>query len=106
MAIGNLASGNMTLKQVPGPRHGVNTPGKDIWVTVRNGTVQNVEAALAYLKKSNGNLDARNAFGSSALHIAVWRNHLPIVRRLLAAGADPNARVGYCASLSWKKGSS
>ncbi|KAL5669130.1 hypothetical protein ACJX0J_021351, partial [Zea mays] len=35
-----------------------------------------------------------NAFGLSALHLATWRNHLPIVRRLLDAGADPDARDG------------
>lgn len=88
-----LVYGCMSPKESPARRHGVNIPGKDIWTTVRNGTVQNLEAALAHLKKSNGNIDARNSFGSSALHIAVWRNHLPIVKRLLAAGADPDARV-------------
>uniref|UniRef100_A0A804NV90 Uncharacterized protein n=1 Tax=Zea mays TaxID=4577 RepID=A0A804NV90_MAIZE len=45
-------------------------------------------------KKSGGNIDGRNAFGLSALHLATWRNHLPIVRRLLDAGADPDARDG------------
>ncbi|CAM6101074.1 unnamed protein product [Calypogeia fissa] len=90
----SLSWGGASPKEAPSRRHGMNIPGKDIWLTVRNGTVQNVEAALVHLKKSNGNIDARNPFGSSALHIAVWRNHLPIVRRLLAAGADPNARDG------------
>jgi hypothetical protein len=89
----NLSLGGVSPVEAPIHRHGVNIPGKDIWRTVRNGTVQNVEAALTQLKKSHGHIDARNSFGSSALHIAVWRNHLPIVRRLLAAGADPNARV-------------
>uniref|UniRef100_A0A804MBA3 Uncharacterized protein n=1 Tax=Zea mays TaxID=4577 RepID=A0A804MBA3_MAIZE len=43
---------------------------------------------------AGGNIDGRNAFGLSALHLATWRNHLPIVRRLLDAGADPDARDG------------
>jgi ankyrin repeat protein len=52
-----------------------------------------VESALVLLKKSGASIDGRNAFGLSALHLATWRNHLPIVRRLLDAGADPDARV-------------
>lgn len=59
----------------------------------KQGSIAEVESALALLKKSGGNIDGRNAFGLSALHLATWRNHLPIVRRLLDAGADPDARV-------------
>eukprot|EP00249_Psilotum_nudum_P024626 c29240_g3_i1 orf=961-3504(+) len=67
---------------------------KDLWANARSGTVHDVEAALILLKRNNGNVDARNAFGSTALHIAVWRNHVPIVRSLLAAGANPDVRDG------------
>lgn len=66
---------------------------KDLWLVVREGSVAEVETVLALLKKSGGNINARNQFGLTPLHIATWRNHIPIVRRLLAAGADPNARV-------------
>lgn len=67
---------------------------KDLWLLAREGSVSDVESALALLKKNCGNINARNAFGVTPLHVATWRNHIPIVRRLLAAGADPNARDG------------
>jgi ankyrin repeat protein len=66
---------------------------KDLCLVSKQGSIAEVESALALLKKSGGNIDGRNAFGLSALHLATWRNHLPIVRRLLDAGADPDARV-------------
>lgn len=66
---------------------------KDLWLVVREGSLNDVELALALLKKSGGNINLRNAFGLTPLHIATWRNQVPIVRRLLAAGADPDARV-------------
>lgn len=53
-----------------------------------------VDSALLALKKIGGNVDSRNASGVTPLHIAIWRNHVPIVMRLLAAGADPDARDG------------
>ncbi|XP_047165607.1 uncharacterized protein LOC124834850 [Vigna umbellata] len=67
---------------------------KDLWLVVREGSLNDVELALASLKKSGGNINLRNTFGLTPLHIASWRNHIPIVRRLLAAGADPDARDG------------
>ncbi|KAK7377830.1 hypothetical protein VNO80_03263 [Phaseolus coccineus] len=67
---------------------------KDLWLVVREGSLNDVELALASLKKSGGNINQRNTFGLTPLHIASWRNHIPIVRRLLAAGADPDARDG------------
>jgi len=66
---------------------------KDLWLVVREGSLNDVELALASLKKSGGNINLRNSFGLTPLHIASWRNHIPIVRSLLAAGADPDARV-------------
>ncbi|XP_047315344.1 uncharacterized protein LOC124919203 isoform X2 [Impatiens glandulifera] len=69
-------------------------PKTDIWLVVREGSVADVDSALTLLKKNGGNINSRNTFGLTPLHIATWRNHLPIVKRLLAAGADPNARDG------------
>lgn len=66
---------------------------KDLWLVVRNGSLNDVELALASLKKNGGNINLRNPFGLTPLHVATWRNHIPIVRRLLAAGADLDARV-------------
>lgn len=60
---------------------------------MHGGSVADVDSALVLLKKTGGNINSRNAFGLTALHIATWRNHIPIIKRLLAAGADPNARV-------------
>lgn len=61
----------------------------------KQGSFSEFESALAAFKKAGIGIDARNAFGLTPLHIATWRNHLPIVRRLLEAGADPDARVFY-----------
>ncbi|XP_071734805.1 uncharacterized protein [Rutidosis leptorrhynchoides] len=69
-------------------------PSKDLWVVVQGGSVVDVDSALVLLKKNGGNINSRNAFGLTPLHIAIWRNHIPIIKRLLAAGADPNARDG------------
>lgn len=74
------------------PRRG-SPQSKDLWSVVREGSVSDVDVALSQLKKLGGNINARNTFGLAPLHIATWRNHAPIVRRLLEAGADPNARV-------------
>ncbi|CAA3023844.1 inhibitor of Bruton tyrosine kinase-like isoform X1, partial [Olea europaea subsp. europaea] len=68
--------------------------GKDLWVAVQEGSVSDVDSILALMKKNGGNINARNSFGLTPLHIATWRNHVPIVRRLLVAGADPNAKDG------------
>ncbi|GAU23961.1 hypothetical protein TSUD_327620 [Trifolium subterraneum] len=72
------------------------SPGsqKDLCLVVREGSLNDVESALTSLKKSGGNINVRNTFGLTPLHVAAWRNHIPIVRRLLAAGADPDARDG------------
>ena len=46
-----------------------------------------------YLLEQGAPIDSRSfAGGSTALHVAAHREHHDIVRRLLAAGADPNAR--------------
>ncbi|XP_047975718.1 uncharacterized protein LOC125218153 isoform X1 [Salvia hispanica] len=67
---------------------------KDLWMVVREGSLSDVDSALVMLQKNGGNINARNLFGLTPLHIATWRNHIPVVRRLLEAGADPNARDG------------
>ena len=71
---------------------------KDLWVAIREGSLVDVESALNVLKKSGGILNLRNACGLTPLHVAIWRNHIPIVRRLLAAGSDPDARVRHLPS--------
>lgn len=97
MDVISVLSPGSSLKHTPPKKLGGGNCN-DIWAAVRNGSVQDVELALASMKKCNGNVDARSVFGSTALHIAVWRNHIPIVRRLLAAGANPDARVSFRAT--------
>lgn len=82
-----------TLKQAVVRRPSPGNSLKDLCLFSKQGSIAEVESALALLKKSGGSIDGRNTFGLSALHLATWRNHLPIVRRLLDAGADPDARV-------------
>lgn len=82
------------LKQTTARRSPSGISLQDLWSATREGSIPGVDSALATLKKNGGNIDAKNTFGSTALHIAVWRNHVPIVRRLLAAGADSNVRDG------------
>ncbi|KAJ4826405.1 hypothetical protein Tsubulata_028846 [Turnera subulata] len=86
-----------------GPKQNVQTPPKkslsgtsqkDIWLVIREGSLADVDFALAQLKKNGGNINSRNIFGLTPLHIAIWRNHIPVVRRLLVAGADPDTRDG------------
>lgn len=89
-----MDTGGVTLGAKPGISRKAIMPPNDLWVVVRNGTAHDVDAALIMLRRNNGNIDARNSFGSTALHIAVWRNHVPIVKRLLAAGADADVRDG------------
>ncbi|KAI3793689.1 hypothetical protein L1987_36309 [Smallanthus sonchifolius] len=80
--------------QTSGRKFSTRGPSKDLCLAVQSGCVVDVDSALVLLKKNGGNINSRNAFGLTALHIATWRNHIPIIKRLLAAGADPNARDG------------
>nr|KJB82408.1 hypothetical protein B456_013G194200 [Gossypium raimondii] len=67
---------------------------KDLWLAVREGSLPDVDSALTLLKKTAGTVNCRYRFGLTPLHIVTWRNHLPIIQRLLAAGADPDAKDG------------
>lgn len=80
--------------QSPGRKFLSSGSQKDLWHVVRDGSLADVDSALAILKKNGGNINSRNIFGLTPLHIATWRNHIPIIMRLIAAGADPDARDG------------
>ncbi|PON89592.1 Transmembrane protein [Trema orientale] len=84
-------------KQMSGRKIVSSGSHKDLWLAVREGSLADVDSALALVKKNGGNINARSVFGLTPLHIATWRNHIPIVKRLLAAGADPDARDGESA---------
>lgn len=89
-----LVSSSSSGKQASSRKLSSSSSSKDLWVISQQGTVAELDSALLLLKKNGGNIDSRNAFGLAPLHIATWRNHVPIVKRLLAAGADPDARDG------------
>ncbi|KAL1064224.1 hypothetical protein V6Z11_D13G197900 [Gossypium hirsutum] len=67
---------------------------KDLWLALQEGSLPDVDSALTLLKKTAGTVNCRNRFGLTPLHIVTWRNRLPIIQRLLAAGADPDANDG------------
>ncbi|XP_068650391.1 uncharacterized protein [Aristolochia californica] len=94
MSMEGLTSPSVPFKQTPGRKSSSNGAQKDLWVIAREGSLSELDSALLQLKKNGGNINTRNFFGLMPLHIATWRNHVPIVRRLLAAGADPDARDG------------
>ncbi|KAF8403441.1 hypothetical protein HHK36_011545 [Tetracentron sinense] len=89
-----LPLGQKRSQQTPANKFLSGGSQKDLWFVAREGSLAEVDLALALLKKNGGNINSRNMFGLTPLHIATWRNHIPIVRRLLAAGADPDARDG------------
>jgi len=88
-----LVSPSGTGKHASSRKFSASSFTKDLWFISQQGSVTELESALVLLKKNGGSIDSRNAFGLTPLHIATWRNHVPIVKRLLAAGADPDARV-------------
>uniref|UniRef100_A0A1D1XD86 Inhibitor of Bruton tyrosine kinase n=1 Tax=Anthurium amnicola TaxID=1678845 RepID=A0A1D1XD86_9ARAE len=89
-----LPSPSGSFKQTPSRKVSSSNFLKDLWSVAREGSPTELDSALLLLKKNGGNIDSRNGFGLTPLHIATWRNHLPIVKKLLAAGADPDARDG------------
>ncbi|CAN6465033.1 unnamed protein product [Victoria cruziana] len=89
-----LATCSSAIKKIQGRKVSLSNAKSDLWTIAREGSLSELDLALMQLKRNGGNVDARNTFGLTALHIATWRNHVPIVKRLLAAGADPDARDG------------
>ncbi|KAL8193297.1 hypothetical protein R6Q57_026878 [Mikania cordata] len=90
----NFLHSQRQIHQTTGRKSSASGSSKDLWLAVQSGCVVDVDSALVLLKKNGGNVNSRNAFGLTALHIATWRNNIPIIKRLLAAGADPNTRDG------------
>lgn len=59
--------------------------------------------AIEALLDAGAEVDAPTEYGATALLFAAGQGHLEVVRRLLAAGADPNARDGFydASPLTW-----
>jgi len=64
------------LKRTTPRRSPSNISLQDLWSATREGSIPGVDSALVTLKENGGNIDTKNTFGSTALHIAVWRNHV------------------------------
>ena len=81
--------------------------GADPNLAARNGETPLIAAArvgfmgaLADLIRLRAKVDAANRMGETALIVAVQQRHVPIVRMLLEAGADPDkadSAAGYSA---------
>lgn len=56
-------------------------------------------AVVQQLLSAGANVNARDGFGSTALHNAACKGHDMVVQQLLAAGADANAKEKY----AWEK---
>ncbi|KAF3676177.1 C2 domain-containing family protein [Capsicum annuum] len=78
-------------QNIPYRKFSFNGFSNDLWAAVQDGSVADGDSSLAFHRNNGGNINFRNSLGLTPLHIAIWRNHIPIVKRLLAAGADPNA---------------
>ena len=69
-------------------------PPQAILIAAYRGDVRLVREILT----TGPDKDVRNAFGDTALHVAVFQNNLSVVKLLLDHGFDPNAttfRNGY-----------
>lgn len=69
-------------------------PPEAILVAAYRGDVEQVKAILA----DGPDIDVRDAFGATALHVAIYQQNPAIVKLLLDYGFDPNAvaaRNGY-----------
>ena len=64
-----------------------------LFAAVHNGALREVKASLLMLKGEGIQVDGKNFFGTTALHLAVWKNNIPMVQMLLEAGADPEIKV-------------
>ena len=64
-------------------------PQREIIKAAKHGSV---ELAMTLLASDRGLLEARDQDGSTPLHCAVWKGHLPMVEALVNAGADVNAQ--------------
>ena len=64
-------------------------PPQAIIVASYQGDAEMVRTILV----SNPDKDARNAFGDTALHVAIFQPNLLVVKLLLDHGFDPNAKT-------------
>jgi ankyrin repeat protein len=64
-------------------------PTKEIIKAAKKGDVDRVNQLLS---SDPALINARDSDGSTPVHCAVWKGHLPVVAALLEAGADVNAK--------------
>jgi ankyrin repeat protein len=104
--------GRRKTARAPAPRHVLDDPSQKYGSVWKSFTPLMKAAALSDLRavrtlvRKGANVNEVHYTGLSALMVAVERGHLPVVRELLGAGAEPDHKTttphaGQISALTW-----